>query len=322
MIPVTSPNKVYSKPTMRRRYEVWFLKLQLADGSGAWWIRYLLMNLGRDGGGGCPGNPCGMPAQIWATWFPKNGAPQGFIRGYSKDQLSLGDASGMPFDLQFHGNRITEGSCVGRLEAEGHLIEWDLRYRSTFGSTLSDKGWLGFSRTPHSDAVFSGKISFDGRTVSGETLGYGLQGHNCGFRHRHLWNWTHCLVLQEHGRGMSTFEALEYEMPFGLRFRRALLWHDGRLHIFPKFKQICRDRDNLQWVIECSSAKEQSSLVAVVDGSGPSARRVPYLRTDCRSTFDVANNSLAQSNLYFSHRGHPLEFLTANGGAVLEMVGD
>ncbi len=84
-----SLNAVYSKPSMRRRYEVWFLRFLLADGSGAWWFRYLLMNPGRPGGGGCPGQSGGMPVQVWATWFPRDGKPQSFIQGLSQEDFSL-----------------------------------------------------------------------------------------------------------------------------------------------------------------------------------------------------------------------------------------
>ena len=52
-------NELYSSLSVRRRYEVWFIRLGLADGSGAWWFRYLLMNPGRRG---CAGDPRGMPA--------------------------------------------------------------------------------------------------------------------------------------------------------------------------------------------------------------------------------------------------------------------
>jgi len=48
-----SLNAVYTKPSMQRRYEAWFLRLGLADGSAAWWFRYLLMNPAR---AGCPGH--------------------------------------------------------------------------------------------------------------------------------------------------------------------------------------------------------------------------------------------------------------------------
>jgi len=42
-------NEVYSSLSVRRRYEVWFVRFGLPDGAGAWWFRYLLTNPGRDG---------------------------------------------------------------------------------------------------------------------------------------------------------------------------------------------------------------------------------------------------------------------------------
>lgn len=317
---VNSLNAVYTRRTMRRRYEVWFVRLALADGSGAWWFRYLLLNRGRAGGGGCTGTPRGQPVQIWATWFPRDGQPQSFIQGFPQDKLSLSEPAHSPFHFRINSSRIDEDSCAGSLEVDGHAIRWDLRYRSTVGFTLSDVGWIGFSRTAHSDAVFSGQISLDGQTFRGDPLGYGLQGHNCGFRHRHLWNWTHCLWLDPASGGITTFEALEYEMPFGLRFRKALLWHEGRLHEFRKLREICRDPENLQWVFQSSEAGG-ARLVAVIDGHGPSLHRAAYLRTDCASSFDVANNSLARAKLHFSRPGHVLEEISTDGGAVIEMVG-
>lgn len=316
-----SLNAIYSRTSMPRRYEVWFLRLKLADESGAWWFRYLLLNLGRSGGGGCPGHPGGSPAQVWATWFPQGGQPQSFIQGFSQNQLSLGSPGAQPFSLRINDeNYIGEDSCAGRVEVDGHLITWQLRYRSTFGVSMTEVGWIGFSRTPHSDAIFSGEIAVDGRVIRGEPLGYGLQGHNCGFRHRHHWTWTHCLFFSADG-GISTFEALTYEIPLGLQFRKAVLWHGGRLRTFKKLEEIRRDWDHLQWVFHCWGADEGSRLVAVIDGSGPSVHRLPYVKTDCSSTFEVVNNSLAQARLYLNPPGQPLEILSTDGGAVLEMAG-
>lgn len=175
---------------------------------------------------------------------------------------------------------------------------------------------------PHSDAVFSGRLSLDGRRFEGEPLGYGLQGHNCGFRHRHLWNWTHCLFLDTSPGGISTFEALEYEIPFGLRVRKALLWHCGALSAFKKLEETRRDREAMRWEFKCSGARDGASLSAVIDGSGPSAHRLPYLKTDCSSTFEVVNNSLARAHLCFRRPDHRVEEMRTDGGAVLEMVGD
>lgn len=307
---------------MQRRYEVWFVRLGFADGSGAWWFRYLLMNLGRPGGGGCPGNPQGLPVQVWATWFPCDARPRSFIEGFSQEQLSLSRPGAGPFHFETSGNRIGEDSCAGSVEAEGHTIAWDLRCRSTAAFTLSDKGWIGFSRTPHSDAVFSGEITLDGRTWRGDPLGYGVQGHNCGYRHRKMWSWAHCVVRDSQSGALSTFEALEYEMPLGLRFRKALLWRGASAYIFRKFESIRRDRENMQWAFRCLNGRDGSELTAEIDGSGPSAHRLPYLKTDCSGSFEVANNSLSRAQFSFGCSGHAAIELRTGGGAVLELVGE
>ena len=312
-----SLNRIYTKPWMRRRYEAWFLKLMLADGSGAWWFRYLLMNLGRREGGGCSGGPRGMPAQVWATWFPRESAPEHFIQGFKQDGLSLGNE---PFRVSIGDNRIDETACSGRIEDGGHAVSWDLAYRSTFSSTMSDVTWIGFSRTPHSDAVFKGRIDFDGRGFAGDVLGYGLQGHNCGYRHRNLWTWTHLLALGPAGPA-TAFEALEYDIGGGMMFRKALLWHEGTLHTFKGFTSILRDPEALQWKFKCGDERKRLRLKVEVDGSGRSLHRLPYMKTDCSGTFEVSNNSLATGVLLLERAGGAEEVIQASGGAVLEMAG-
>jgi hypothetical protein len=314
----SSLNAVYTQPGMRRRYEVWFMRLGLADGSGAWWFRYLLMNLARCG---CAGNPRGMPVQVWATWFPRGGAPQSFIRGFSAEKLSLSARGSSPFRFTHGENRVGEDSCSGQLSIDGHYLRWDLRYRSTFALTLGDRGWLGFSRTPHSDAIFSGEIVFDGRVFRGEPLGYGLQGHNSGYRHRKMWNWTHTIFPDANGAGLPSFEAFEYEMPLGRRTRNAVLWTAGEQFAFTKFENVQRDPENLRWNFDCANRKNGTRIVASVDGSGASIHRLPYLKTDCSGTFEVANNSLAHTKLTFSRPGRADVDLETDYGAVLEMVG-
>jgi len=312
-----SLNAVYTKPSMQRRYEVWFLRLGLADGSGAWWFRYLLMNPGRNG---CAGHPRGMPVQVWATQFPAGGTPHTFIEGFPREPLELSAPRVGPFHFQVGENSIGEDSCAGHLAADGHEIRWNLTYRSTCKVSMSDKSWIGFSRTPHSDAVFSGEIIFDGATVRGEPLGLGVQGHNCGYRHRNLWNWTHCIFSAGDG-SLASFEALEYEMPLRAKFRRALLWTDGKLHEFKQLREMHRDPANLRWEFVCANPRDRSRLVAAIDGSGPSLHRLPYLKTDCSGTFEVSNNSLARAKLELSRAGQPLAKFWTNGGAVLEMAG-
>jgi hypothetical protein len=329
-----SLNAIFSTRSMRRRYEAWFLRFALADGSGAWWLRYILLNLGRSGAEGCGGKfrfP-GYPVQVWATWFPRGEAPQSFIAGFSQGDLAMSGRFASPFSLECSGQRIDENSCRAAMEVGTHRISWDLRYRSSTAYSMSDKGWIGFSRTPHSDAVISGRITFDDRTWQADPLGCGLQGHNSGYRHRRFWTWAHVLACAESrsaqpsGEGsFSAFEALEYEMGLGMRFRRAILRHEGVLYDFGRLKMIERTLHPFRCTVHCARREDNTTLVAILDGTGPSVHCLPYVKTNCSGTFDVFNNSLASAKLYLKRPNEPaIELRTdtgTGGGAVLEMAG-
>ncbi len=307
-------NEVFSTLSVPRRYEVWFLRMGLADGSGAWWFRYLVMNPGREG---CEGNPAGFPVQVWATWFPRDDKPRSFIQGFDLQGFNLSQKRQAPFHFSVGENSAEENSCRGSLKVEGHAVSWSLRYRSNFRITLSNKGWIGFSRTPHSDAVFSGEVTMDGRKFTGDPLGFGVQGHNCGYRHRNFWRWTH-VYFPRAQRSASTLEALVYEMPFGLTFRKTVLWHDGHQYVFRAIREN-GDRSGMQWNLKAK--RNGIAIDAAIDGRGPSLHRLPYLKTDCSGTFEVSNNSLASASLLIEKKNGYTERLECDGGAVLEMVG-
>lgn len=309
-------NAVYSTRSMKRRYEVWFLRCGLADGSGAWWFRYLLMNLGRKG---CNLERTGMPVQVWATWFPCDGKPQTYIQGYPVDALELSGRGQLPFRLSVAESGIEENACWGNLCVDGHETSWKLRNDSTFGVVLSDKGWIGFSKSPHSNAVFSGEINFDGRKFSGEPLGFGVQGHNCGYRHRTYWRWMHAYFPSAQGAA-STLEALVYDMPFRMEFRKAVWWHDGKATVLKRFRknEVESSPSHLKWRFTAVGA-DGTELEATIDAEAPGIHVLPYLRTDCSGTFPVTNASFANAIIRFGKNGK--EALETKGGAVLELGG-
>lgn len=288
------------------------------DGSGAWWLRYLLLNPGR---GGCPADPKGMPVQVWATWFPSRGRPQSFIQGFPLEGLQLSAKASEPFRVQIGKNVIEDNSCQGSLHVDGHSISWDLRYRSTFHVTLSNKGWIGFTRTPHSDALFSGSITLDGRRFEGSALGFGVQGHNCGYRHRKFWTWTHVYFARPDAQP-ATLEALVYEMPLGLVFRKAVLWYEGVQHVFRNLREAGKeDRETFGWNFGCS-AGDGLQLEAEIDGSGPGIHTLPYLKTNCRGSIEVINNSVAKAVIHLERHGTSVDVLKTDCGAVLEKGGE
>jgi hypothetical protein len=274
------------------------------------------MNPGRSG---CPGDPRGRPVQVWATWFPPAGKPLTFIQGYPLESLRLSARGQNPLLFRIAENEIGEDSCRGALEVDGHQIFWDLRYRSTFRCTLSHKGWIGFSRTPHSDAAFSGQIVFDGQKFAGDPLGFGVQGHNCGYRHRGFWSWAHAYFPRT-GAAPSTLEALVYDMPFGMIFGKAVVWHDGNAHVLRNLHEVSSNGQDFRWSFR-GLAKDGLQLEAVIDGSGPSIHRLPYVKTDCSGSFEVVNNSLARATLRLEWPEGRIDEFSTNSGAVLEMGG-
>jgi len=309
-------NAVYSARLMKRRYEVWFLRFGLSDGSGAWWFRYLLMNLGRSG---CNAESGGMPVQVWATWFPRGGKPQTFIQGYPSEALELSERSKLPFYLHIAENGIEENTCWGDIQVDGHAISWKLRNRSDFGVVLSDKGWIGFSRSPHSNAQFSGEVVFDGVRFAGDPLGFGVQGHNCGYRHRTYWRWMHAYFPSAQG-GASTLEALVYDMPFGMVFRKAVWWHGGSPIILKRFQEIdvARESARLRWKFR-AQGPDGSPFEATIDAEAPGIHVLPYVKTDCSGTFPVTNASFANALVRFGKKDS--KTLETIGGAVLELGG-
>lgn len=309
-------NEVYSSLSVRRRYEVWFVRFGLPDGSGAWWLRYLLTNPGRNG---CSTDSRGLPVQVWATWFPRNAKPQTFIHGFLTKDLQVSERGDSGFYFRVGQNEIKQNSCKGTLEGDGHHIGWDLEFRSTFRVTMSNKGWIGFSRTPHSNARFSGEVSLDGERMSGDPLGFGLQGHNCGYRHRGFWKWAHAYFLRPNGSA-TTFEALMYDMPFGMIFRKAVLWHEGNRYVFRKFRET-RKPQSFSWNLFCEG-HSGPAIDASFDGAGQSLHRLPYTKTDCSGTFDVTNNSLAKALIRVKGTDGRVEELETESGAVLEMAGN
>jgi hypothetical protein len=305
-------NAVYSSRGMMRRYEVWFLRCGLTDGSGAWWLRYLVMNLGRGRWGAVP---TAQPAQVWATWFPHEGEPRSFIQGFPIKWLQLSERRALPFYCRITKNGMEEGTCWGNLRVEDHEISWKLRWKSDFGVTLSDKGWIGFSRSPHSDATFSGEIALDGRKFAGEPLGFGVQGHNCGYRHRTFWRWMHAYFPNPDGTA-STVEALVYDLPLGMTFRKAVVWHAGKPTVLCKMteREQVHEANRLKWSF--AGLLEGTPVTVTVEGTAPGIHRLPYMKTDESGTLPVANASAARAILEV---GHEREETTR--GAVVEFGG-
>jgi len=122
------------------------------------------------------------------------------------------------------------------------------------------------------------------------------------------------------GQPASTLEALVYEMPLGLVFRKAVLWHDEKASRFGELREVRKAREEMQWEFACTSA-DGIQLEVTIDGRGPSLHRLPYVKTNCSGTFEVSNNSLASAAILIRGANDSVETLETSKGVVLEMGG-
>jgi hypothetical protein len=140
-------NVVYTARQMKRRYEVWFLRCGLADGRGAWWLRYLLLNLGRGGAArshrpnlckfGLPGSRAKASRRHSSKAIPPRA-------------LQLSSRRQLPFHLRIAESAIEEGTCWGEPQGGRARDFVEAAYHSQFGVVLSDKDGSVFRnrRTP------------------------------------------------------------------------------------------------------------------------------------------------------------------------------
>ena len=128
----------------------------------------------------------------------------------------------------------------------------------------------------------------------------------------------HACFPQQDGT-LSTLEALAYEMPLGLRFRKAVLWHRGQSYLLRRMTESSRDRQNMTWNFHASASR--CELHAEINSSEGSIHRLPYVKTDCSGTFEVSNNSCARARVSL-RLGSTEENLMTADGAVLEMTGE
>jgi hypothetical protein len=118
--------------------------------------------------------------------------------------------------------------------------------------------------------------------------------------------------------GGSTLEALVYDLPFGLAFRNAILWHHGKPTRVQKIKElkITRSSGHLHWNFS-GQLDDGVPIEASIEGVAPGVHELPYTKTDGLGTFPVSNASLARAIVKLG-QGEALETGT---GAVLEMGG-
>jgi len=113
---------------------------------------------------------------------------------------------------------------------------------------------------------------------------------------------------------------LIYDLPLGLVFRKAVLWHKGTRYIFRGLKDVQTRDTNLSWQFRASGSGVK--LEFSVGASEPNIHQLAYEKTDGSGTFKVLNSSLAHARLSLQRPDQACEELETATGAVIEIGGD
>jgi hypothetical protein len=116
-------------------------------------------------------------------------------------------------------------------------------------------------------------------------------------------------------------EALVYEMPLGLTFRKVVIWHEGRKHVFRDLRGLPQNPSELVWRFCFPNHKFPAGKVEISGRKGL-IHRLPYCRTDGSGQFEVSNDSLATARMtLYTPNCAPME-LSTDTGAVVETAGN
>jgi hypothetical protein len=181
--------------------ESYFLKLNDAAQNKAFWIKFTLL---------CPkGKPEDTVAEVWGIAFD-SATPewnQAFKETYpvASVKLAQGDAV-----LKFGASSLEPGRTQGRLTGPAGELTWDLTYTAGQNPLVPfPLGWMytakvpkSKTKTPYTSSRFTGTFTLNGETITVNGVP-GMQGHNWGSEHSHLYAWSHCSAFD--GMGDDTF---------------------------------------------------------------------------------------------------------------------
>lgn len=172
--------------------EVWYLKLNAADGSRALWLRFTLL-VRSDGSK--------RIAEVWAISFQRT--DWGFEKHAFKRTRKIecfscigesGDGAIRIGDCEF-SNQGTRG----QLERDGGQMRWELSMRPARDLSynfvpvrLARRGVIkNAAQTVFEDLRFDGWSELNGERVEWKDAP-GMQGHLAGPKNGHSWAWGHC----------------------------------------------------------------------------------------------------------------------------------
>jgi hypothetical protein len=84
-----------------------------------------------------------------------------------------------------------------------------------------------------------------------------------------------------------------YDLPLGMTFRKAVVWHAGKATVLRKMteREQVQQANHLKWSF--AGLLEGAPVSVTVEDAAPGIHRLPYMKTDESGAFPVANASSA-----------------------------
>ena len=188
---------IWQPDNQRGHVESYFLKLNDPAQNRALWLKFTLY---------CPkGKPAETVGECWGIAFDSADGSKtaAFKETYPVAGCKLARTA---FDLDFNGNILQEGVTKGKLKGPAGDLSWDLTFTPGAESfSLFPLPWMYTAKlpkskikTPHPSSLFSGSYTLNGVTVKVNGV-RGMQGHNWGSEHSHLYAWAHCSDFEGYG---------------------------------------------------------------------------------------------------------------------------
>lgn len=298
----------------RGHVESYFFKLNDAEGRRALWLKATVLSDGR-----CAE---GTVAEAWAIAFDRE---NGHIAVKQTVPYSQARFSRTGLDIEVAGLRIRDGIVQGEVEQNGHRIAVDLSF--TKGAPplvpLPERA-LYYSRLPRSklvspypDSRFSGSYAVNGETIRVENA-RGMQGHNWGESHAHLYAWAHCNQWDQDED--FVFEGLSAKIKLGPVVTPiatlVCVRHRGVRYEFNRFRDLLKNRGEVsfrRWVFRAES--DLGRIEGELFGQTPDFVGLHYPNPDGTMTYCL-NSKLAHARLRFEPFGRPPMTLTSRTAAL------
>jgi hypothetical protein len=223
--------------------ESYFLKLNDPAQNKALWIKFTLL---------CPKDkPAQTVGEVWAIAFDA-ASPEKTVA--FKETYPVGECrlARERLDLKFGESCYREGITQGRLKGAAGDLSWDLTMTAGEAPLIPfPMSWKyaakipkSKTKTPYPASRFSGTFTVNGETITVNNVP-GMQGHNWGSEHSHLYAWSHCSAFDGHGDD-TWFEGFSSRVKIGPLvtpyLSMAFLSVRGRRYLFNDLKAL-RSKD-------------------------------------------------------------------------------